>query len=426
MRAALSHILEQKPAIIQTRGIMQQFDQMLLAPFRQVMFTGPVVIVIDALDESNSTSRNTLLSALMDKLPDLPPYIRIIITSRPETDIRAALGNHKSVLWKQMGDIAINSTSHDIAQYIHNQLQGLQGSFTDYKATCNDLVETAGTLFQWAYTACRIIKGSQQRMFSVDERAKSILSMSKYSATLQGLDQLYMNILLQVFEDGPVPDRYKIVMSHILAAVEPLSVQSLDDLLVQSGALKPGEVDMVIGQLGALLSGTDKSHRVVRPLHTSFRDFLVDRSRGSRFAIELGTIQDLSFVRGSLAILNKQLDFNMCKLETSYKLNSDYGDLKPLLIRNTSASMVYAAVYWGKHLERIVNIDIALVDSAKLLNDIQELLKKKGLYWIEALSYLKKLKAGSPTLAAVAKYTQSTPMKVCRCKCSIKYIINTL
>jgi hypothetical protein len=413
MKTALSDFLQRKPTIAQTRGIRQQFDELLLAPLRQTNAPGPIVIVIDALDESSPTSRSQLLAAFTDRLSELPPYIRIIITSRPETDIKVALGNHKSVLWKQMGDIAFASTSSDIAQYIHTQLQDLQGSFTDYQATCNSLVIAAGTLFQWAYTACRAIKGSQQRMIPVEKQAKSILSMSKHSAASKDLDEPYRKILSQVFRGDSVPDCYRVVISHILVAIEPLSIQSLEDLLVQSGILVLGEVNMVVGGLGALLSGADKSHHVVRPLHTSLYDFLIDKSRSHEFAIDLSSAQDLSFVWGSLLILNDKLDFNMCKMETSYKLNSDYGDLQAVFIKNTSASTAYAAVNWGKHLERIANMDAVLDNYPNLLDDIQDLLEKKGLFWVEALSLLKGIKASSSALSAVTKCIQTTPIKVC-------------
>jgi hypothetical protein len=421
MRAVLSQMIEKKPTVTQTQGIRQQFDELLLPLLSQVDIPGPVVVVIDALDESNPTSRRNLLAALKDILVELPSNIRIIITSRLESDVKNALGSHNLVLWMQMGDIDTACAARDINQYIHSQLQELQNSFTDYEVTCNELVIAAGALFQWAYTACRVIIRSQQKMCSAQEAVDSILSVSKDSETSKPLDQLYMQILSQIFEDGPVPQRYGIVMSHVLAAFEPLSMRSLDDLLVKSGVLKPGDVNMVVGQLGSLLSGTDNSHRIVRPLHISFRDFLTDKGRSSQFVVQLGPTQDISFLTGSLVVLNEQLVFNMCNLKTSYKLNSDYSNLDSDLKEKTSAILVYAAVYWGKHLDQIVSIDATLLNKLHLVNCITELLKKKGLFWIEALSLLKALKSGSSALATVTKYlqrTQNTQMHVC------KYLLN--
>jgi hypothetical protein len=407
MKTVLSRIIEKKSTVTQIQGVRQQFDDLLLPLLSQVNIPGPIVVVIDALDESNRASRHSLLAALKDKLVELPSTIRIVITSRLETDIKDTLGSHDFVFWKQMGDINPTSAAQDIGQYIHSQLQGLRDSFTDYETTCKDLVTAAGTLFQWASTACRVIVGSNYKMHTVQEQVESILSVSKGSETARSLDQLYMHILLQIFEDGPVHQRYKTVMSHILAAFEPLSMQSLEDLLVISGAIQSGDVNIVVGQLGALLSGTDGSHRVIRPLHVSFRDFLMDEGRSFQFAVKYSHIQDMALLEGSLATLNEKLAFNMCSLETSYNLNSNYSNLQSDLITKTSATLVYAAVYWGKHLDRIISFNSSLLNNVKFVNPIKYLLEKKGLFWIEALSLLSAIKTGSSALGAVARYLQS-------------------
>jgi DNA polymerase III delta prime subunit len=406
MKTVLSRMVEKKPTIAQTQGIRQQFDELLLALFSQVDIPGPVVIVIDALDESDPTSRSNLLAVLKEKLVELPTTIRIVITSRLESDVKNAFGAHDLVVWKQMGDIDRDCAARDIDQYIRSQLRVLQDSFTNYEAICKDLVTAAGTSFQWASTACRVITGSQQTMYSAQEQAEAILSASKDSESSRPLDQLYMQILSQVFKDGPVPQRYGLVMSHVLAACGPLSMQSLDDLLVGSGALQAGDVDKVIGQLGALLSGTDRSHRVVQPLHISFRDFIIDKDRSSNFAVQPGPTQDVSFLRGSLEVLNKQLAFNMCRMETSYKLNSDYDNLQSSLTEKTSAALVYAVLYWGKHLGKI---DATLLDNVTLVDSVKNLLERKGLFWIEALSLLGSIKTSSSALATVKRHLQSIP-----------------
>jgi len=45
------------------------------------------------------------------------------------------------------------------------------------------------------------------------------------------------------------------------------------------------DVNLVIGKLGSLVTGTD-STAPVRPLHASFYDFLTDKSRSSEFFID--------------------------------------------------------------------------------------------------------------------------------------------
>jgi hypothetical protein len=53
---------------------------------------GPVIIILDALDEcGDPVSRKSLLSLLAQELTKLPPFFRFLITNRREADIDAAL-----------------------------------------------------------------------------------------------------------------------------------------------------------------------------------------------------------------------------------------------------------------------------------------------------------------------------------------------
>ena len=55
------------------------------------MLHGPIVIVIDALDEYGDVdSRKDLLPLIVEQFSQLPPMFRFLITSRPEQDIVAA------------------------------------------------------------------------------------------------------------------------------------------------------------------------------------------------------------------------------------------------------------------------------------------------------------------------------------------------
>jgi hypothetical protein len=82
----------------------------------------PVLIVIDALDESgDAISREQILRLLAGKLRtsssqliDLPANFRILITSRPLRDIVDILGSTSNVRHISMDDIPIAPTEHDI------------------------------------------------------------------------------------------------------------------------------------------------------------------------------------------------------------------------------------------------------------------------------------------------------------------------
>ena len=84
-----------------TADILQQWKELIMKPAKKLSeeMIGPIVIIIDALDESGGAdSQQHLLRILAGKLNDdkshisnLPPHFRILLTSRPLPDIDDAL-----------------------------------------------------------------------------------------------------------------------------------------------------------------------------------------------------------------------------------------------------------------------------------------------------------------------------------------------
>ena len=85
----------------------------------------PIVIIVDALDESGDTdSRRVLLgNAITDScITDLPPNLRILLTSRPLPDIQKALNDGTPVRQKSMDSVPSGSTKSDILCYVLDEL----------------------------------------------------------------------------------------------------------------------------------------------------------------------------------------------------------------------------------------------------------------------------------------------------------------
>ncbi|KAJ7609452.1 hypothetical protein FB45DRAFT_1126799 [Roridomyces roridus] len=94
--SAISVAIEQDAAIVNA-PIQTQFAELLLAPLQSVeqYMDGPVLIILDALDECGSMeSRSMLLSFLAEEFPKLPPVFRFLLTSRRESDIAGQFRNH--------------------------------------------------------------------------------------------------------------------------------------------------------------------------------------------------------------------------------------------------------------------------------------------------------------------------------------------
>ncbi|KAL0957133.1 hypothetical protein HGRIS_003225 [Hohenbuehelia grisea] len=88
-------------------------------------------------------------------------------------------------------------------------------------------------------------------------------------------------------------------------------------------------LESILPFLGSLLSGStfDSNQVPVLPLHTSFRDFLVESPDSGVFSVDIGLRHQELLALACLDIMNVQLKFNMCNFDTSYALNSEIVDL---------------------------------------------------------------------------------------------------
>jgi len=97
----------------------RQFDQLILAPSLVHQFSGPVVIVIDALDEDHDPG---LLNILCNEISKLPGSFRIFLTSRPEDHIVIAL-SHAAHVHQRSIDISGDANKSDIGLYCRDRLR---------------------------------------------------------------------------------------------------------------------------------------------------------------------------------------------------------------------------------------------------------------------------------------------------------------
>ena len=122
LRRQLAGIVHDNDALKNTTDILQQWEELIMKPAKALSeaMIGPIVIVVDALDESGDTgSRRVFLRILGNaiagsRLTDLPPNFRILLTSRPLPDIHAALNGGTHVRQKSMDNVPSKSTKHNI------------------------------------------------------------------------------------------------------------------------------------------------------------------------------------------------------------------------------------------------------------------------------------------------------------------------
>jgi hypothetical protein len=115
-KSTLCQVIHGKTALRNTRVPREQFEKFILQPSTCLTSVGPILIVIDALDESgDEDSRQAILAILPDKAADIPSNFRILITSRAEQDILDALHEKPYVISKRLDSVDVTSTTRDIS-----------------------------------------------------------------------------------------------------------------------------------------------------------------------------------------------------------------------------------------------------------------------------------------------------------------------
>ena len=72
-------------------SLWNAFRVLLSEPLHALDRREPMLIVVDALDESKTNCKSELLELISDEFPQLPKWIKILITSRPELQVKRKL-----------------------------------------------------------------------------------------------------------------------------------------------------------------------------------------------------------------------------------------------------------------------------------------------------------------------------------------------
>lgn len=380
-KRALQKVIKDNRSLRTTRVPLMQFDRFLLEPSSHTTILGPLVIVIDALDESGDPAlRKGFLTVISKRLSELSGNYCILITSRPELDIVKALRLNSRVHWKDMQAIAQDSTFEDIAIFLQSQIPE-EISLELEPNWCSQLVGKSEGLFQWASTACLFLTGGKGGSDPV-KRFDTLLSSAASHAQEKNLDSLYYGILEEAFDKDDLEsmERFTSVVGQILAAKQPLSADVFQNL--QPPDAPNNLVMSVVKSLGSLFSGTMDS-KPIYPLHTSCREFLVSKQRSKEFHVDLDAQNEVLGL-GTFRVMKMGLHFNICNLETSFVFNKDMKDLDRTIQSNIPPTLLYSSLSWADHL-------VTMRVNPKSLERVSEFLFQQFLHWVEALSLLKRV-----------------------------------
>ena len=377
IRTAIAQAIDTTPGITQS-ALRFQFTKLLIEPLRTLPPTeGPVVLILDALDECGSAEgRKPLLSLFSSESVHLPSFGRILITSRDEHDIRCALEGQSHVLIREL-NLTSENNMNDILHFFRNRMAEIRSTNTSLQLAHDwpgdpaifALNKHAAGLFVWASTACRFIDGYDPR-----RNLDAILLGGMSTKAQSALDALYRTALESAVKDIWDDENFRAdfcsIMGAILVARNPISDKTIDTLLSLE---RPSR--HIISRLGCVLHWSETGP--VRILHPSFADFLSDRLRCGSDLWHIDTLlHNRLLAIHCLSHLNTVLRRNICDLVLSQ------APVNEILPEATS----YASTSWIDHV-------CIITEGLDLVRDtLEQFLFRHLLHWLEAMSILKKSK----------------------------------
>ncbi|KAB5590978.1 hypothetical protein CTheo_5570 [Ceratobasidium theobromae] len=396
--SALFEILGKDPDI-GTRDIVKQFERLLKEPLLKVKDAIPEnpVVVIDALDECDDRQAVRLvLDLIFRHVSNLP--LKFFVTSRPEPEIysKMAIQTTTSRTILHLHEIEKSLVQADIELYLKEELS----TVTVTEAEIIELSTRSGNLFIYAATLVRYIQPSDGSV-NPQRRLKSALAIKSVSTNQYAeVDALYGEVVKAALErkglDSEEASDVRVVLWTVLCAQEPIGVDTLtallgvDDTTRTLSALQPLRSVVHLSETSGLIS----------TLHASFPDFMFSKERSGAFFRDPAESHQL-VARRCFEVMQGQLRFNICSLESSFVPDSKVEDLESRITKAISPPLSYACRYWADHLGFSTN-------STHLSDALQDFLSVRLLFWIEVLSLKRETIQGLGTLVKAKKWLGAT------------------
>ncbi|KAH7096324.1 hypothetical protein BKA62DRAFT_760675 [Auriculariales sp. MPI-PUGE-AT-0066] len=370
-------------------NIDEQVNRLLFEPLCAIFAAsrkGPVVLVLDALDECNDPAALVGDGCLAKLIPALcgqsgTRKVKLFLTSRPLATIRKELGPFINRLGREVRLHEI-PTTNDISCATFASSVNCQrlASATDL----DSLVKRAGSLFIYAATVIRHIKEDE---YTPHERLAQILSIqatsSEDGSPYEEVDNLYLGVLsLSVGPKQPksLTDRVRQIIAAVVLARALMSTRMISDLL----DIDHGTVWRIVSGLGAVwVTPVSESDPIVL-YHKSFPDFILDVSRctDQRFVVDCSVGHERLAI-GCLHVLNTLLVRDICKIPIlagqELPRRESINDIEATLAHHVPPALYYSTVHLLHHLAEVAVRDI----SQALVNNLQVFCQEKLMFWLE-------------------------------------------
>ena len=354
-----------------------------------------LVFIIDALDEcGDNQSRPDLLRVLTDAAAHAP-WLKIIITSRPEVDIQRFFDAPTQSSHVRHDLATDQEATGDLQTFAQRQFELVADKWClatpwPERSLFDGVLSRANGLFIFIKT----IVLSLDHCEDPTEALKETLQGSAGSG-LESLYGLYSSVLKSRIVHGKVEFQQMIGVILATAAYRSLCEETIAEL----AGVRPNLVRKWVNEINSLVYRDEGANGGIRVRHLSISEFFV-----SDHCVFQVSPCDANVQLGitCLKTMVKQLHFNICQLEDSRLANADIEDLPSRIKQNISDPLQYSSLYWSNHL-------CFTPDNGdqRVWENLEEFFEGLfGLFWIEVLSIMGKVSMGAPSLRRVKSWAK--------------------
>ncbi len=417
-------VLSEKKEYPKDAKVRDQSRDLIEAPLRKHAKAASAgspcaVIVIDALDECLTTDDDDWKDLLrtLANWRDLPPNVKLIVTSRNETYIRDRLQAVSECIVLETGDGTSDETSNDIRLFFETSFRGMEFPDPSWpgKDKIDQLTKQAAGLFIWAKTVFGFVDNCS--VSDAPYRLEEITKNMGSGEVARDIDVLYAQVISATF--SKMLDKEQGVAKFVLAVISmakaPLKIQDLVELLAYEEGDKNKAVGPVIRLLGPIIRESDQYLQVC---HQTLPDFLLDEGRMQevferlfepsdhrklvRYAIRRSE-QGARLVEACLHLMNDKLTFNICRIPNSHYLNRAPPIRKALEENPIPSHLLYACRYWAEHLNASGG---STHNPDNILDHLKDFLETHILHWLEVLSLTNSADRAPYLLSRIERYTE--------------------
>ena len=320
-------------------------------PAAKVEPADPNLIVIDGLDECASQDRIVRLINWLRK--NRHPF-RILLTSRPEPNIKACIASRQDDRPIDVLSLSLTESKDDIRKYFVKEVEKIKRSHSESRrlsdwppnSDIDKLVDQSEGLFAYAALAVRYIGGHGYPKTLL----KNVLKVQV------GLDALYS----QVIKEASKWSNFDIVMGSLMHLRYSLPIESFSNIvfIVNGQPLEAGDISSALGGCHSILAIPDDDFETITPYHASLRDFLLDQSR-SKGLIYTPAMSHAHLMLGCLRAITRA--FN-----------------------EGSQAPEYAVISWHHHACLLLSTPGTHEELGGLKDEAVELIQKIDVKWIKS------------------------------------------